>query len=258
MKLVHELTPFEFQAQRVRTVLMDGEPWFVAADVCQVLEFTNGPKAVRDHVKDTQKLTERLVLSGQNRQVTLINEAGLYRLIMRSRVPAAERFQIWVTEEVLPAIRKNGGYGVPAPRVPQTYAEALRELASEVEAREAAQRELEAARPAVEFVDTYVSGEGTYLMREVAAVLKVKGMGQNNLYRFLRDQGVLMSGGDSHNLPKRRHIDLGRFEVKVGTRLDGDGDDVVIRTVRVTGKGMDYIRGLLADAGYTVMGTVTA
>lgn len=254
---MHDLTPFAYDSQQVRTVLIDGEPWFLAADVCQILEFTNGPKAVRDHVKDTQKLTERVVLSGQYRQVTVINEAGLYRLIMRSRTWKADAFQDWVTGEVLPTIRKTGSYKAFDPSNLDHVAELARSHADVAALAAQQARELEAARPAVEFVETFVSGEGTYLMREVAAVLKVKGMGQNNLYRFLRDQDVLISSGDSRNLPKRRHIELGRFEVKVGTRPDGEGNDVATRTVRVTAKGMDYIRSLLSANGYEPMGTVT-
>lgn len=144
--------------------------------------------------------------------------------------------------------------------LPRTYAEALRELAGEVEAREEAQRQLAAARPAVEFVDAYVGSGGTYKIQEVAAVLKFQGVGQNKLFEFLRTHGVLITGGASHNLPKRQQIELGRFEVKVGKRPDPGAQEEhatswkVTRTTRVTAKGLGYIRDLLIAAGHKPIG----
>ena len=94
----------------IRTVTIDGEPWFVGKDVADILEYTNTAKAIRDHVDDEDKLTERIVLSGQNREVIFINESGLYSLILSSKMPNAKKFKHWVTSEVLPAIRKTGSY----------------------------------------------------------------------------------------------------------------------------------------------------
>lgn len=94
----------------IRTVTIDGEPWFVGKDVADILEYTNTAKAIRDHVDDEDKLTERIVLSGQNREVIFINESGIYSLILSSKMPNAKKFKHWVTSEVLPAIRKTGSY----------------------------------------------------------------------------------------------------------------------------------------------------
>ena len=94
----------------IRTVTIDGEPWFVGKDVADILEYTNTAKAIRDHVEEEDKLTERIVLSGQNREVIFINESGLYSLILSSKMPNAKKFKHWVTSEVLPAIRKTGSY----------------------------------------------------------------------------------------------------------------------------------------------------
>ena len=94
----------------VRTLTIEGEPYFVGKDVAEILGYTNTPKAIRDHVDDEDKLTERIVLSGQNREVIFINESGLYSLILSSKLPNAKKFKRWVTAEVLPAIRKHGSY----------------------------------------------------------------------------------------------------------------------------------------------------
>ena len=101
----------------IRTVTVDGEPWFVGKDIAEIMQYTNTQKAIRDHVDEEDKLTERIVLSGQNREVIFINESGLYSLILSSKIPGAKRFKRWVTSEVLPQIRKTGTY--PKPMTPQ-------------------------------------------------------------------------------------------------------------------------------------------
>ena len=97
----------------IRTVTVDGEPWFVGKDIAEIMQYTNTQKAIRDHVDEEDKLTERIVLSGQNREVIFINESGLYSLILSSKIPGAKRFKRWVTSEVLPQIRKTGTYQKP-------------------------------------------------------------------------------------------------------------------------------------------------
>ena len=96
----------------VRTLVVNNEPMFVGSNVATILGYSNPQKAIRDHVDDDDKLTERIVLSGQNREVIIINESGLYSLILSSKLPTAKKFKHWVTSEILPAIRKNGGYMV--------------------------------------------------------------------------------------------------------------------------------------------------
>lgn len=242
---MHELTPFAYGSQPVRTILIDGEPWFVASDICGILELDHVHKAL-DRVDQADRTQIPVRSGGQNRPMWAVNESGMYELVIRSDKPEARRFRRWITSEVLPSIRKTGRYEVTH-QIPTSYAEAL-ELAA------AQARELEAARPAVEFVDKFVSGAGTYLLREVAAVLNVKGMGQNNLFAFLRDHGVLIADGESRNLPYRRHIEAERFEVKVGQRDNSrTGEPMAVRTVRVTPRGLDYIRSLLERNGYICM-----
>lgn len=103
---------------QVRTIQQNGEPWFIGKDVAEILGYSNTPKAIRDHVDDEDKLTERIVLSGQNREVAIINESGLYSLILSSKMPKAKEFKRWVTSEVIPAIRKTGKYEAIAQAVP--------------------------------------------------------------------------------------------------------------------------------------------
>lgn len=102
---------------QVRVITKDGEPWFVGKDVAEVLGYSNTKKAINDHVKENHKLGERIVTSGQRREVIIIDEAGFYSLVLRSKLPSAEAFQEWVTSEVLPAIRKHGGYLTPSLKV---------------------------------------------------------------------------------------------------------------------------------------------
>lgn len=108
-----ELQIFCFEENNVRTITIDEEPYFIGKDVAEVLGYTNPQKAIRDHIELEDKLTERIVLSGQHRNVILINESGLYALIFGSQLESAKRFKRWVTSEVLPTIRKTGKYEVP-------------------------------------------------------------------------------------------------------------------------------------------------
>lgn len=243
---MHELTPFEYGSQQVRTILIDGEPGFVGRDVCAVLDIAdprNSLNLLDEDDRHTMPVADSL---GRVQPTIVITESGLYSLILRSRKPEAREFKRWITREVLPAIRKTGGYGV------STFDPSNLDHVAQLAATAAEQaRQIEAARPAVEFVDNFVSGDGTYLLREVAAVLGVRGMGQNNLFNFLRTQAVLISDGESRNLPYRSHIEAGHFEVKVGSRGNSrTGEPVATRTVRVTPKGLMYIKRLLDRNGY--------
>lgn len=122
---------------KVRTTVIDGEVMFVGKDVAEILGYTNTPKAIRDHVDDEDRLTERIVLSGQNREVIFINESGIYSLILSSKMPNAKKFKRWVTAEVLPAIRKHGVYAVDEVlQNPDVLIQALTELKKEREEKE--------------------------------------------------------------------------------------------------------------------------
>lgn len=128
---MNELQLFNFENNQVRTLLINDEPWFVGKDVAQILGYSNPNKAIRDHVDEEDKLTERFVLSGQNKEAIVINESGVYALVFSSKLPSAKKFKHWVTSEVLPTLRKTGGYTMP-----KTYLEALKAFTAEVEKNE--------------------------------------------------------------------------------------------------------------------------
>lgn len=108
----NNIVAFNYEEQQVRTIEKNGEPWFVGKDVADILGYQNGSRDINRHVDDEDKLTERIVLSGQNREVIIINESGLYSLILSSKLPTAKKFKHWVTSEVLPSLRKTGEYKI--------------------------------------------------------------------------------------------------------------------------------------------------
>jgi anti-repressor protein len=192
---------FEYGEREVRIVEIDGEPWFVAADVCAVLGIADAASSVRS-LDDDERGPHSMRTRGGDLLVVVVSEAGLYSLILRSRKPEAKPFKRWVTHEVLPAIRRTGSYGV-APAIPQTYAEALRAYADEVEARELAQRKVAELEPAAEQFHRWQTSPDTVYVVEWA---KTIGLTQSEAYRALRELGVLFKQqheGAAFNVPKR-------------------------------------------------------
>lgn len=242
-----ELTVFTAPSgDRLRVILRDDEPWFVASDVCAALDIANPRDAVSTLEPDEKGVGSTDTPGGIQRK-TIVSEPGLYALILRSRKPEAKAFRRWVLHDVLPTIQRSGGYGAAVAQVPQSLPEALRAYAAEVEAREAAQHELEAARPAVAAFETYLDARGAKLVSVVAQEMKT---GQNRLFKFLREHRVLKSQpGDTYNLPYQHHVDCGRFTVVAGTRDDRNGDPVATHTTYVTPKGEAYIHKLIEKHG---------
>ncbi|MER5388357.1 BRO family protein [Saccharopolyspora sp. NPDC002686] len=197
-------TLWDYHGARVRTVVLGGEPWFVAADVCAVLGYAHTASALRG-LRPAEKGVRRVHTPGGEQDVTLINEPGLYRLVMRSNRPEAEAFQDWVTGEVLPAIRRTGRYDPAAqPRLPQTYAEALRELATRVEAHEQTRRQLATAAPKAHSWDALAAAGGDFSIREAAHILNrdpAITTGERRLFAALRELGML----DRRNIPYAKH-----------------------------------------------------
>jgi anti-repressor protein len=241
----------------VRTVIIgaSGEPWFVIADVCKILELDNVSMVAQRLNGDDLSTTEVIDSMGRRQQTKVTNESGLYDLILDSRKPWARDFRRWIVADVIPQIRKTGQYVA----VPKTYAEALRAAADASEQAEHARAELAIAAPKVEAYDTYLSASGKYLVGEVAKMLNVPGMGPVKLHDFLRARGVLMSGGTKHNMPYQRHIETGRFTVEGAVRRNAttgelitreDGVPISAKTAHVTPKGVEFIRSLLVQAGH--------
>ena len=222
----------------VRAVDIDGEPWLVGKDVAQVLGYNDTDQALRKHVDDEDKLTRQIDGSGQGRSMTTINESGLYALALSSKLPGARKFRRWVTAEVLPAIRRTGGYDIP-----KDYPSALRALAESMERRLQLEAENEANRPKVLFADAVSAAKTSILVGELAKLLKQNGvdMGQNRLFSLLRDKGYLIRRqGTDFNMPTQRAMELGLFEIKETVIAHSDGHISVSKTPKITGKGQQY------------------
>lgn len=221
----------------VRTTKIDDEPFMIGSDVAIALGYTNPAKAIRDHVDEEDKLTEQIVLSGQVREAICINESGLYSLIMSSRLPNAKKFKRWVTSEVLPSIRKTGGY-----HLPQTYSEALRELAAQAEKNERLRIENERMKPKEIFADAVATSKTSILIGELAKLIAQNGypIGQTRLFKWMREHGYLIKDGSSKNMPMQRYVQQGLFEIKESSVQNPDGSVRITKTTKVTGKGQQY------------------
>lgn len=231
---------FPATGQQVRVIVRDGEPWFVAADLCAALEIANSRDAISRLDPDEKGVGTVDTLGGPQR-MTIISEPGMYELISQSRKPEAKVFRRWVRHEVLPAIRKTGRYE-SAPTIPRTFAEALRLAADEHERAEVAARELEAAAPKVQAFDAYQSADGTHSFAEVAKMLHaVTGLGRNTLMRRLRELKVLLPS----NEPYQRYAH--HFHVVAQWFEHSDGTREVTNTTRVRSTGVDFIRRKLTS-----------
>lgn len=234
---------------QIRTIQQNGEPWFVGKDVAEILGYSNTPKAIRDHVDDEDKLTERIVLSGQNREVAIINESGLYSLILSSKMPKAKEFKRWVTSEVIPAIRKTGGYIAGSENMTdaEIMAKAVLVAQSTIQQRDQRIKELEcdvaAAKPKVLFADAVSASDSTILIGDLAKILKQNGrpIGQKRLFNWMREQGYLIKRqGADYNSPTQRAMEMGLFKIKETAISHSDGHVSVSKTTKVTGKGQQY------------------
>ena len=232
---------------RVRTVSIDGEPWFVGKDVATALGYSNPSNAVVAHVDDEDKTTYSFQVSGSNykTKATCINESGLYSLVLSSKLPTAKKFKHWVTSEVLPAIRKTGGY-----QVPQSPAEqmaqgilAAQKLLAERDATIAKQNErIAVLTPKGIFADAVTASKTSILVGGLAKLIKQQGIdiGQKRLFAWMRENGFLIKSGTEKNMPTQRAMDMKLFEVKEGSFVDGNGVNRITRTTKVTGKGQVY------------------
>lgn len=233
---------------QIRTIQQNGEPWFVGKDVAQALGYSQTAKAVREHVKDNHKGISVLDTPGGKQETTIIDEAGLYSLVMRAKTEKAEDFQEWVTGEVLPAIRKHGGYLTPdkieqALTDPDTIIKLATTLKEERAARQQAEANLQAAKPKVLFADAVSASDSTILIGDLAKILKQNGYntGQKRLFQWLRDNGYLIKRqGADYNSPTQHSMELGLFRVKETPIIHADGHVTVNKTVKVTPKAQIY------------------
>ena len=235
----------------IRTTIQNGEPWFVAADVCKALDIENNRKAT-NRLDDDEKNT--VTLSDGNRgnpNTTIVNEAGLYSLVLGSRKPEAKAFKRWITHEVLPTIRRTGGYVNSAEAFIGHYLpyadESTRTMfRAQLKAIEELNAKIEADKPKVLFADAVSSSDTTILVGEMAKILKQNGVdiGQKRFFEWLRQNGYLIKRkGSEWNMPTQRSMELGLFEIKESTHLDGNGCNITTKTPKITGKGQQYFIG---------------
>ena len=223
----------------IRTVEVNGEPWLVGKDVAQALGYERPTDAARKHVDAEDRGVAKIETPSGVQEMTIINESGLYSLVLSSKLPGAKKFRRWVTAEVLPTIRRTGGY-----QIPKDYPSALRALAEAEEQRMALEEQRELDRPKVLFADAVSTAKTSILIGELAKLLKQNGvpnMGQNRLFDWMRRNGFLIrrSGGD-YNMPTQRAMELGLFEIKETAITHADGHTSVNKTPKITGKGQQY------------------
>ena len=233
----------------IRTVTVDGEPWFVAKDVADALGYEAARNAVAAHVDEEDKLTHQISASGQNREMYIINESGLYSLILSSKMPKAKEFKRWVTSEVIPAIRKTGGYIAGSENMTdaEIMAKAVLVAQSTIQQRDQRIKELEsdvaAAKPKVLFADAVSASDSTILIGDLAKLIKQNGhpIGQKRLFNWMREQGYLIKrAGADYNSPTQRAMEMGLFKIKETAISHSDGHVSVSKTTKVTGKGQQY------------------
>lgn len=233
---------------QVRTMTIDGSPWFVAKDVCECLDINNSRQALAR--LDSDEKNSVILNDGTpgNPEKGIVNEYGLYSLVLSSRKPSAKAFKRWITHEVIPAIRKHGAYMTgetleQALTSPDFLIRLATELKTEQEARKTAEAQIEADKPKVLFADSVAASHGSILVGELAKLLNQNGIdiGQNRLFNWLRENGYLICRkGTDYNMPTQRSMEMQLFNIKETAITHSDGHVSISKTVKVTGKGQVY------------------
>lgn len=241
---------FNYQSNEVRTVEMGGEPWFVLKDVCTVLGISHITDTAKRMDEDEVGQTEVIDTMGRKQSTYIINESGLYNVILRSDKPEAKPFRKWVTSEVLPSIRKHGAYMTPetlqaAILNPDTMIQLCQQLKAEQDKNKALSEENAKLAPKGLFADAVSVSDRCILVSELAKLLKQNGIetGQNRLYEQLRADGFLVKDRkrSDFNMPTQKSMELGLFKVRESTRVHSDGHTSIDKTTKVTGKGQIYL-----------------
>ena len=238
----------------VRAMLIDDEPWFVGKDVAVALGYARTADAVAAHVDAEDKGVGKIPTPGGEQDVTIINESGLYSLVLSSKLPSAKQFKRWITHEVIPSIRKHGMYATDSLLAKATadpdfmiglLTNMKAERAKRMEAEQKldmAEKNLEEAHPKIVFADAVSVSSTSILIFDLEKLLKQNGVeiGGRRLFEKLREAGYLIKSGSSKNMPTQRAMDLGLFVIKEGSYINGQGVNVTTRTPKVTGKGQVY------------------
>ena len=239
----------------IRTIEKDGEPWFVGKDVAAALGYKEPTKAAREKVDDDDKGVSKIDTPSGIQEMTIINESGLYSLVLSSKLPNAKKFKRWVTNEVIPSIRKHGAYMTPETLEkvllsPDTLMQLAQNLKDEQEKRKALEAQIESQKPAVLFTGAVETSKTSILIGELAKMLKQNGIniGQSRLFAWMREKGYLIKRkGTDYNMPTQRSMDMGLFEIKETTINNPDGSIKISKTPKVTGKGQVYFINLFLN-----------
>lgn len=230
----------------IRTAEIEGKPYFMATDIAKALGYSRPNDAISAHCRATVK--HSTPISGKMQEVNFIPEGDVYRLIARSKLPQAEKFEKWVFDEVLPSIRKHGAYMTPQKIEevllnPDTIIKLATDLKAEREQRKALETKIEQDKPKTIFADAVSSSKTSILIGDMAKLLRQNGIeiGQKRLFDWLRNNGYLIKRkGSDWNMPTQRSVEMGLFEIKESTHLDGNGCNITTKTSKVTGKGQVY------------------
>lgn len=238
---MNELQVFKNQEfGQVRTLTLNDEPWFVGKDVAEALGYAEPRSAVSKKVDDADRGVAEMETPSGKQNMTIINESGLYALIFGSKLESAQKFKRWVTSEVLPALRKTGQYQVKELSGSELMAKALIEAQNVLAAKD---KVIEEMKPKVVFADAVATSHTSILVGELAKILKQNGidMGQKRLFAWLREKGYLIKRqGTDYNMPTQKAMELGLFEIKEGSYVNGSGVNITTKTPKITGKGQQY------------------
>lgn len=232
----------------VRVLEIDGEPYFVGKDVANILGYQNGSRDINRHVDEEDRHKVMLFDGNQDKETIIINESGLYSLILSSKLPKAKEFKHWITAEVLPVIRKTGGYVNDTKQFVDYYfadcntygREAITLMLNETKRMA---NQLKAQAPKVLFAEAVEGSKTSIPVGDLAKLIKQNGVdiGQNRLFSWLRMNDYLIKSGDRKNMPTQKSMDLGLFEVKISAFYRPDGTVDISKTPKVTGKGQTYL-----------------
>ena len=227
----------------IRTIEVDGKPYFVGVDIARALGYSNPSKAIIQHCKGITKLG--IPSKGGNQETNCIPEGDLYRLIVHSELESAERFETWVFDEVLPSIRKNGGYiaGQESLSDEELLSKALMVAQRKIEEKNQLiamqDRRIQQMKPKEIFADAVSASDSSMLVRDLAKIIKQNGVpiGEKRFYKWMRENGYICKGSTS---PTQKAMELGLFEVIIRTVERGNGLPLETKTTKVTGKGQQY------------------
>lgn len=261
-----ELQSFIFESQQLRTIKVNDEVWFVGKDVAMILGYAKTANAISQHVDDEDKGVTRMMTPGGKQNIQVINESGMYSLILSSKMPNAKKFKHWITSEVLPSIRKHGAYMTDEKAFDVVHnkdglASLLQQAADQLREKDV---QIEEMKPKALFADAVTSSKSTVLIGDLAKMIKQNGvhylyvtvngttkklnMGPNNLFKWMRENHYLIARkGSDYNSPTQRSMLMELFEIKEKTIVHSDGHTTISKTPKVTGKGQQYFINLFLN-----------